>query len=68
MRRSNKAVKGKRKVAAKKARPAIKRRAVPERIRSDRHVEEVRSNAEQARDRGNGQQCSPSDRSGYFTC
>jgi hypothetical protein len=45
VRRSNKAVKGKRKVAAKKARPAVKRRAVPERIRSDSHVEEVSSNA-----------------------
>jgi hypothetical protein len=33
--RSSKAVKGKRKVEAKRARPAVKRRAVPERIRSE---------------------------------
>jgi hypothetical protein len=39
--RSSKAIKGKRKVATKKARPAIKRRAVPERMRSERLVEEV---------------------------
>jgi len=46
VRRSNKAVKGKLKVAAKKAKPVIKGKAVPERIRSDRYVEEVRPNAE----------------------
>ena len=39
--RSSKAIKGKQKVAAKKARPAVKRRAVPERMRSERRVEEV---------------------------
>jgi len=59
MRRSNKAVKGKRKVAAKKARPAIKRRAVPERIRSDRHVEEVRSNADKLVTEGIGSNVVP---------
>ena len=59
MRRSNKAVKGKRKVAAKKARPAIKRRAVPERIRSDRHVEEVRSNADKLVTEGMGSNVVP---------
>ena len=37
--RSSKAVKGKRKVETKKAR--VKRRAVPERMRSERRVEEV---------------------------
>ena len=59
MRRSNKAVKGKRKVAAKKARPAVKRRAVPERIRSDRHVEEVRSNADKLVTEGIGSNVAP---------
>ena len=59
MRRSNKAVKGKRKVAAKKARPAVKRRAVPERIRSDRHVEEVRSNADKLVTEGIGSNVVP---------
>ena len=59
MRRSNKAVKGKRKVAAKKASPAIKRRAVPERIRSDRHVEEVRSNADKLVTEGIGSNVVP---------
>ena len=37
--RSSKAIKGKRKVETKKAR--VKRRAVPERMRSERGVEEV---------------------------
>ena len=40
MSRSSKA-KGKRKVVTKKARPPIKRRAVPERMRSERRAEEV---------------------------
>ena len=39
MSRSSKAIKGKRKVETKKAR--VKRRAVPERMRSERGVEEV---------------------------
>ena len=59
MRRSNKAVKGKRKVAAKKARPAIRRRAVPERIRSIRHVEEVRPNAGKSVTEGIGSNAVP---------
>ena len=41
MSRSSKAIKGKRKVAAKKARRTVKRRAVPERMRSERRVEEA---------------------------
>ena len=41
MRRSSKAAKGKRKVAAKKARSAVRRRAMPERMRSDRHISVV---------------------------
>ena len=41
MSRSSKAIKAKRKVAAKKARPAVKRRAVPERMRPERRVDEV---------------------------
>ena len=41
MRRSSKAVKWKRKVSAKKARTAVKRRAVPERMRSERRIDEV---------------------------
>jgi hypothetical protein len=36
--RSSKAVKGKQKVEAKRARPAVKRRAVPERMRSDKVI------------------------------
>ena len=59
MRRSNKAVKGKRKVAAKKARPAIRRRAVPERIRSNRHVDEVRPNAGKSVTEGIGSNAVP---------
>ena len=39
--RSSKAVKRKRKVETKKARTAVKRRAAPERMRSERRVEEV---------------------------
>ena len=41
MSRSSRAIKGKQKVAAKKARPAVIRRTVPERVRSERRVEEV---------------------------
>lgn len=41
MSRTSKAIKGKRKVEAKKARPAVKRRAVPELMRSERRVKEV---------------------------
>ena len=41
MRRSSKAVKWKRKVSAKKARTAVKRRAAPERMRSERRIDEV---------------------------
>jgi hypothetical protein len=69
--RSSKAVKGKRKVEAKKARPAVKRRAVPERMRSDRRVDEGRPDAaKRVTDelRGNagglaGQAISPADSS-----
>ena len=39
MSRSSKAIKGKRKVETKKAR--VKRRAVPERMRSERRIDEV---------------------------
>jgi hypothetical protein len=39
--RSSKVIKGKRKVAAKKARRTVQRRAVPERMRSERRVDEV---------------------------
>jgi hypothetical protein len=45
VRRSSKAVKWKRNVSAKKARTAVKRRAVPERMRSDRRVDEGRPDA-----------------------
>ena len=41
MSRSSKAIKGKRKLEAKKSRTAVKRRAVPEHMRSERRVEEV---------------------------
>ena len=41
MSRTSKAIKGKRKVVTKKARPPIKRRAVPKRMQSERRVEEV---------------------------
>jgi hypothetical protein len=39
--RSSKAIKGKQKVVTKKARRTVQRRAVPERMRSERRVDEV---------------------------
>jgi len=45
MSRSSKTVRGKRKPETKTARKAVKRRAVPERMRSDRGVEEMTHSA-----------------------
>jgi len=45
VKRSSKVVRGKRTAERKKARSATKRRAVPERMRSDRRVEEITDRA-----------------------